>query len=253
VGDTIFSVEGLTVEHQRPELPPALDDVALDVRAGEVVGVFGSVGSGTAELAMSIFGALPQRTLAGRVCVHGKEVRCTSPGAAIDAKIGYVTADRKRTGLVPQLSVVSNMTLVVLTRMFARGILNPAEEISLAERYRGALRIKTASLDAKVMSLSGGNQQKVVAAKWLAADPDVLILEEPTRGIDVGARVEIYALANELAEQGKAILMISSDLPELVGMADRIIALNRGRIAGVWTRENVTQEEVMAAATGGGH
>jgi D-xylose transport system ATP-binding protein len=252
VGETMFSVKGLTVEHQRAELPPALDGVDLDISAGEVVGVFGSVGSGTAELAMSIFGALPARTIAGEVTLHGKPAHITSPGQAIDAKIGYLTADRKRTGLVPHLSVAQNLSLVVLTRMFSRGLLNPAKEVSLAQSYTDMLRIKAASLDQRVTSLSGGNQQKVVAAKWLAADPDLLILEEPTRGIDVGARVEIYALINHVAEQGKAVLMISSDLPELVGMADRVIALNRGQVAGVWSRDNVTQEEVMAAATGGG-
>jgi ABC-type sugar transport system ATPase subunit len=230
-----------------------LDDIDLDISAGEVVGVFGSVGSGTAELAMSIFGALPARTIAGEVTIHGKPAQISSPGQAIDAKIGYLTADRKRTGLVPHLSVTQNLSLVVLTRMFSRGVLNPAKEISLAQSYADALRIKAASLDQRVMSLSGGNQQKVVAAKWLAADPDLLILEEPTRGIDVGARVEIYALINDLAQHGKAVLMISSDLPELVGMADRVIALNRGHIGGVWSRDNVTQEEVMAAATGGGN
>jgi D-xylose transport system ATP-binding protein len=253
IGETVFAVKGLTVEHQRPELPPVLDDIDLDISAGEVVGVFGSVGSGTAELAMSIFGALPARTIAGEVTIHGKPAQISSPGQAIDAKIGYLTADRKRTGLVPHLSVTQNLSLVVLTRMFSRGVLNPAKEISLAQSYADALRIKAASLDQRVMSLSGGNQQKVVAAKWLAADPDLLILEEPTRGIDVGARVEIYALINDLAQHGKAVLMISSDLPELVGMADRVIALNRGHIGGVWSRDNVTQEEVMAAATGGGN
>jgi ABC-type sugar transport system ATPase subunit len=252
IGEPVFSVKGLTVEHQRPELPPALDGVDIDVRAGEVVGVFGSVGSGTAELAMSIFGALPARTIGGETRMHGKPLRVKSPGQAIDARMGYLTADRKRTGLVPHLSVAQNMTLVVLTRMFSRGVVTPAREIDMAQGYRNALRIKTESLDQRVASLSGGNQQKVVAAKWIAADPDFLILEEPTRGIDVGARVEIYALVNELAEQGKAVLMISSDLPELVGMADRVVALNRGRVAGVWSSDEVTQEEVLAAATGGG-
>jgi ABC-type sugar transport system ATPase subunit len=247
-GEVVFTVRGLTVEHHRPELPPALRGVDLELRAGEVLGVFGS---GTTELAQSLFGTLPQRTIAGEVALHGKPVTLRSPRDAIDARLGYVTADRKKTGLVPQMSVASNMTLVVLERMFGRGLVSPGRELGMAQGYVDRLRIKTSSVDQKVVHLSGGNQQKVVAAKWMAADPEVLILEEPTRGVDVGARVEIYNLINDLAAAGKAILMISSDLPELVGMSDRILALSRGKVTGEWSREDVTQEAVLAAATGG--
>jgi ABC-type sugar transport system ATPase subunit len=252
IGAPLLEVSGLTVEHHRPGLPPTLRGLDLQIHSGEVVGVFGPVGSGSAELAMALFGALPQRT-SGQVKMRGEPLRLSSPRDAIDAKLGYLTADRRQTGLVPDMSVASNLSLVVLRRLSAHQLIDRADELELAQEYVRALRIKTADVEQKVVHLSGGNQQKVLAAKWIAADPDILILEEPTRGIDVGARVEIYGLINRLAEAGKGVLIVSSDLPEVIGMSDRVIALHRGRAAGTWSRAEVNQEDVLAAATGGTH
>ena len=250
IGDPLLEVSGLHVEHHRPGLPPALRGLDLQVRRGEVVGVFGPVGSGSAELALALFGALPQRTT-GEVRLGGRPLALRSPRDAIDSGLGYLTADRRQTGLVPELSVASNLSLVVLRRLSARQIIDRGDELSLAQEYVRSLRIKTTDVEQRIEHLSGGNQQKVLAAKWIAADPDLLILEEPTRGIDVGARVEIYGLINRLAEAGKGVLIVSSDLTEVIGMSDRVIALHRGFAAGTWTREEVTQELVLAAATGG--
>ena len=250
IGEPLLEVSGLSVEHHRPGLPPSLSDVALQVRAGEVVGVFGAVGSGTAELSMALFGALPQRTT-GSLRLKGSELTLGSPREAIDAGLGYLTADRRQTGLVPDLSVASNLSLVVLQKLSRRQIIDRGDELSLAQEYVRSLRIKTADVEQRIEHLSGGNQQKVLAAKWIAADPELLILEEPTRGIDVGARVEIYGLINRLATAGKGVLIVSSDLPEVIGMSDRVLALHRGRVAGEWSRDEVSQELVLAAATGG--
>jgi ABC-type sugar transport system ATPase subunit len=248
-GAVRFDVRGLHVANRRAELPPVLRGVDLALRRGEVVGVFGPVGSGSAELGPALFGALPAQT-SGSVSLDGAPLELSSPRAAIAAGLGYVTADRKQSGLVLPMSIAENLTLVVLERLSARQLVDRRAELATARSYADALRIKSSSLQQPVGELSGGNQQKVVVAKWLAADPEVLILEEPTRGIDVGARIEIYNVVNRLAAAGKAILVISSDLPELIGICDRILVLNKGAIAGEWDRDEVTQELVMTAATG---
>lgn len=250
IGDLALEVRHLVVESLVEGRPPHVDNVSLSVRQGEIVGVFGAIGSGTAQLAAAIFGVWPGRAH-GAISLRGREVSIRHPRDAIAAGIGYVAADRKRTGLVPRMSVGSNITLVALASVSPRQWLDEQAELTLVQRYIRKLRIQTASADNPVSELSGGNQQKVVASKWLAAAPSVIILEEPTQGIDVGAKLEIYTLMNELAHDGRAILFISSDLQEVLAMADRGIVLYRGGIARTWEGGAATEHDLAVAATGG--
>jgi rhamnose transport system ATP-binding protein len=223
-------------------------DVSLEVRSGEIVGLAGLVGSGRTELAQTVFGLTPADS--GDVLVHGCPVEVRSPAAAIDAGIGYLPEDRKQHGVVPEMAVDQNMSLASLSAVARGGLIDRARERSQAERYVGQLRIKTASVASEVESLSGGNQQKVALARWLATSPKILILDEPTQGVDVGSKSEIHALMQELAERGLAVLMISSELPEILGMSDRIAVMRGGTIAGILAREDATQERVLAMALG---
>jgi len=223
-------------------------DASLAVRSGEIVGLAGLVGSGRTELAQAVFGLMPADS--GEVLVHGQPITPRSPAAAIDAGIGYLPEDRKQHGVVPEMAVEHNMSLANLAAVARRGLIDRAHERSQAERFVEQLRIKTASVASDVESLSGGNQQKVALARWLATSPKVLILDEPTQGVDVGSKSEIHALMQELAERGLAVLMISSELPEILGMSDRIAVMRAGTIAGVLTREEATQERVLAMALG---
>ena len=225
-----------------------LRDVSFGVRAGEIVGLAGLVGSGRTEVARSIFGADPFES--GEILVHGKPVDIQSPRDAIDLGIGLVPEDRKKQGLVLGLSVKENISLASLQKLVRFGFVRRGEERAQANEFVEALRIRTPSLDQKVINLSGGNQQKVVISKWLSLSPGVLIVDEPTRGIDIGAKAEVHSLLNELAKQGVAILMISSELPEVLAMSDRILVMRQGRIAGELQRSKATQERVMALATG---
>jgi len=218
------------------------------VRSGEIVGLAGLVGSGRTELAQAVFGLMPADS--GEVLVHGEPIAVRSPAAAIGAGIGYLPEDRKQHGVVPEMAVEENMSLANLPAVARRGLIDRARERSQAERFVEQLRIKTASVASDVESLSGGNQQKVALARWLATSPKVLILDEPTQGVDVGSKSEIHALMQELAERGLAVLMISSELPEILGMSDRIAVMRGGTIAGVLTREEATQERVLAMALG---
>ena len=225
-----------------------VQDVSLEVRSGEIVGLAGLVGSGRTELAQTVFGLMPPDS--GEVLVHGRPVDVRSPAGAIDAGIGYLPEDRKQHGVVPEMAVDQNVSLASLSAVARGGLIDRATERDQAERYVGQLRIKTASVSAEVESLSGGNQQKVALARWLATSPKVLILDEPTQGVDVGSKSEIHALMQELAERGLAVLMISSELPEILGMSDRIAVMRGGTIAGVMAREEATQERVLAMALG---
>ena len=225
-----------------------VQDVSLEVRSGEIVGLAGLVGSGRTELAQTVFGLT--RADSGQVLVHGRAIDVRSPADAIDAGIGYLPEDRKQHGVVPEMAVDENVSLASLPGVARRGLIDRANERGQAERYVGQLRIKTASVSAEVASLSGGNQQKVALARWLATSPKVLILDEPTQGVDVGSKSEIHALMQELAERGLAVLMISSELPEILGMSDRIAVMRGGRISGVLAREEATQERVLAMALG---
>lgn len=222
------------------------DDVSLTVRAGEVVGVAGLVGSGRTELLRAIAGADPYDH--GKVEVRGRHVRSHDLGAAISAGIGLVPEDRKAQGLILGASVADNLGIVSLREATRAGLVDRRRLDRIARESVENLRIRTPSIRATVRNLSGGNQQKVVIGKWLAADPAVLLLDEPTRGVDVGAKVEIYQLVNRLTASGRGVLLVSSDLPEVLGMCDRIMVMAQGRIVGELTSEEATQDAVMALA-----
>jgi D-xylose transport system ATP-binding protein len=242
--DVVFEARGVTVED--PNVPGKLlvDDASFAVRRGEVLGIAGLVGAGRSDLMMAVFGAHPGRRSA-QFSVGGKPVSIGSPHDAIAAGVGFVTEDRKRFGLLLDHPIVTNLTLAVLKRL--RGV---DEETAVSERSMKELRIKAGSVFTVVGTLSGGNQQKVVLAKWLLTNPNVLLLDEPTRGIDVGAKQEIYAQIDRLASEGLAIVLVSSELPEVLGLSDRILVLHEGRITGEFRRDEATAERVMAAATG---
>jgi rhamnose transport system ATP-binding protein len=223
-------------------------DVSLEVRSGEIVGLAGLVGSGRTELAQTVFGLTPADS--GDVLVHGRPIVIRSPAGAIHAGIGYLPEDRQQHGVVPQMAVDENVSLASLDAVARRGLIDRSSERGQAERYVHQLRIKAASVESDVESLSGGNQQKVALARWLATSPKVLILDEPTQGVDVGSKSEIHALMQELAGRGLAVLMISSELPEILGMSDRVAVMRAGTVAGVLAREDATQERVLAMALG---
>ena len=222
--------------------------IAFEIRAGEVVGFAGLVGAGRTELAKVIFGELPRS--AGRVWIDGKEVAINSPSSAIRHGVGFAPEDRKREGLILIRSVIENATMVILKRLTRFGFVKRRLERRIGQEYVTRLAVKTPSLDQEVGKLSGGNQQKVVLARWLAAKPRVLILDEPTRGIDIGAKVEVHRLIADLAASGLAVVLISSDLPEVLAMSDRILVLHEGRIAAEIEGSKATEESVMFAATG---
>lgn len=226
-----------------------LNDVSFTVRKGEVLGIAGLVGAGRTETARVIFGADPIDS--GSIEVFGQPVRIKSPQDAIKHGIGLVTEDRKQQGLVLGMAVRENTTLANLDFLSSLGFIRRGEERSVAEKYKSDLVIKTPTIEQTVHNLSGGNQQKVVLAKWLFTGSKILIFDEPTRGIDVGAKAEIYKLMNELAKNGVAIIMISSELPEVLGMSDRIVVMHEGRLTGELSREEATQEKIMHLATGG--
>jgi ABC-type sugar transport system ATPase subunit len=226
-----------------------LTDVNFNVKRGEIVGFAGLMGSGRTELALSLFGNPKDYRTHGEMFVNGKKVHFTHPDGAIGAGVAYATEDRKAAGLILIQDVKQNITLANLREISRRGIVNQNAEVQVATEYRQSLNIKTPSLEQKVGNLSGGNQQKVSVAKWLFVKPDVLILDEPTRGIDVGAKYEIYTIMTRLVRQGMSIIMISSDLPEVLGMSDRIYVVSGGRIAGELPIEEATQEKIMSMAT----
>jgi rhamnose transport system ATP-binding protein len=221
-------------------------DVSCSVRQGEILGLAGLVGSGRTQLAEILFGLTPAD--AGEIRVHGQVLRLTSPRDAIDAGIGYVPEDRRQHGVVLEMSVASNASLASLENVSRRGLIDRAREQAAAERDVERFRIKTPSVAAEVGTLSGGNQQKVALARWLSTNPSILILDEPTQGVDVGSKAEIHSLMQTLAEQGLAIVMISSELPEILGMSDRIAVMRAGRIRGIIDRAGATQAAVLALA-----
>jgi rhamnose transport system ATP-binding protein len=220
------------------------------VRAGEILGLAGLVGAGRTELARTLFGLTPAD--AGEIRLRGRPVVVDSPARAVAAGIAYVPEDRRRHGVILEMPVAANTTLAILKRIAALGWLDFARERSVAEAFVQRLGIKTASVDDPAGNLSGGNQQKVAVARWLATEPAVLILDEPTQGVDVGAKAEIHRLMGELAARGLAILMISSELPEILGMSDHIAVMHAGTVVGVLDRAEATQEKVLALALGHG-
>ncbi|MCO6188267.1 multiple monosaccharide ABC transporter ATP-binding protein [Rhizobium sp. L1K21] len=245
-GDILMEVEDWTVWHPEHKERRVIKNASFNVRAGEVVGIAGLMGSGRTELAMSIFGRSYGRNISGTVKLKGQPVDVSNVPRAIKAGISYVTEDRKSLGLVLDEPIRFNTTLANLEAVSSGGVLNRNEETRIAEHYREALATRTPSVFQKVVNLSGGNQQKVVLAKWLFTSPEVLILDEPTRGIDVGAKYEIYTIINDLAAQGKGVVMISSEMPELLGMCDRIYVMNEGALVGELTAAEASQERIMS-------
>ncbi|MEA4894997.1 MAG: ATP-binding cassette domain-containing protein, partial [Oscillospiraceae bacterium] len=217
--------------------------VSFSVRKGEILGIAGLVGSGRSETASAVFGVIPKKC--GETFINGKKVSIKSPKDAVKQKIAYVTEDRKVTGLNLIGSIMDNITIVSIRNLTKRMLLCKENERKAADEYIGKMKVKTDSREKQVLFLSGGNQQKVAISKWLLGDPDIIILDEPTRGIDVGAKRDIYLLMGELAKQGKAIIMISSEMPELLGMSDRIVVLADGRVEGEVERKDFDQERIM--------
>lgn len=245
----VLEVRGLSRRGtQRDDSKVVLDGVDLQVRSGEIVGLAGLVGSGRTEVARAIFGADPFDS--GEIYLEGQRVHVRSPAEAIGKGIALAPEDRKLQALVLALAIRENIALPNLGRLSRFGFVRRREERALADRYIQALSVRTPSMEQKVINLSGGNQQKVVLAKWLALNPKVLIVDEPTRGIDIGAKAEVHSLLSQLAAQGVAILMISSELPEILGMSDRIYVMREGKITGVLDRSEATEERVMELATG---
>ena len=248
VSDEIsLEVRNWTVHHPVYTEKVVVDNVSFHVRKGEVVGFSGLQGAGRTELAMSIFGHAYGSNISGELFLHGKPIAIKSERQAIEAGLAYVTEDRKGNGLILPQSIAVNNTLAALVKVCTRGIIDTAMEERVAEWHRERLKTKTPSVQQLVGNLSGGNQQKVLLSKWIFADSDILILDEPTRGIDVGAKHEIYCIINDLASQGKAILLISSELPEILGMCDRIYVMNEGRLLAEMDEKDATQEKIMAA------
>jgi ABC-type sugar transport system, ATPase component len=226
-----------------------LTDVNFNVKKGEIVGFAGLMGSGRTELALSLFGNPKGYRIDGELLVKGNGLHFAHPHNAIEAGVAYATEDRKAAGLILIQDVKQNITLANLQEIAERGVVNNNAEVKVANEYKTSLNIKTPSVEQKVSNLSGGNQQKVSVAKWLFVKPDVLILDEPTRGIDVGAKFEIYTIMTRLVQQGMSIIMISSELPEVLGMSDRVYIVSSGKIAGELPIEEATQEKIMQLAT----
>ena len=239
IGDVALEVRGLSTKN-------FLKDISFHVRAGEIVGFAGLVGAGRSEVMRAVFGIDPRES--GEICVRGRPVNIRTTVDALRAGMGFVPEDRKEQGLILKMSVLRNTSIAALPSVANGWFLDRKKEYALAREYVQKLRVKTPSFEQRVMNLSGGNQQKVVIAKWMATHPSVLILDEPTRGIDVGAKKEIHMLMSEMARQGVAIIMISSELPEILGMSDRIYVMHDGRIKGEIARSDATQESVMKMA-----
>jgi putative multiple sugar transport system ATP-binding protein len=247
IGVPVLAVQGWTVHHPQHRERQVIKGVDFEVRRGEVVGIAGLMGAGRTEFAMSLFGGAWGHKISGRVWLDGREVNLPSVAAAIGAGLAYVTEDRKELGLVLANDVRKNITLASLGRVSKRRVIDDIGELRVANDYRSRMRIRCSDVYQETGQLSGGNQQKVMLSKWLMTDPKVLILDEPTRGIDVGAKYEIYCIINELAEAGKGVVVISSEMPELLGICDRICVMNDGAFVGEFAAAEATQEKIMRA------
>ncbi len=247
IGDVNMEVKNWTVYHPLYPERKVVDNVSFNVHKGEVVGIYGLMGAGRTELAMSIFGQSYGTGITGTLTLSGKEVHLRTPQEAIKNKLAYVTEDRKGNGLVLSNSIKINTSLANLDSISNHKVIDKDKEYQVAEEYRGKLKTKCPTVEQNVGNLSGGNQQKVLLAKWMFTDPDVLILDEPTRGIDVGAKYEIYCIINDLVAAGKSVVMISSELPEVLGMSDRIYIMNAAKIVGELNAEEATQELIMSS------
>jgi len=223
-------------------------NISLEVKRGEVLGLGGLVGAGRTELAQLIFGS--EKVTSGVITFNGKRLQVKNCREAIEAGIAMIPEDRKRHGVILDMSIKENTTMPCLERISSRKIIKKQKEVEVTEQYEKSLRIKTPTIEQRVKNLSGGNQQKVVLAKWLVMNPEIIIFDEPTRGIDVGAKQEIYEIMNNLANEGKAVIMISSDMEELIGMSDRVVVLCKGRMAGSLDRDEISQESILVKAAG---
>jgi ABC-type sugar transport system ATPase subunit len=246
-GDELLRVDGLTLPSHVPGRRPLVDNLSLSLRRGEVLGIFGLVGAGRTELLETLFGLHPHRAT-GRTTMEGRTVEFTSPADAIAAGLALAPEDRKRDGLVLPMSVAANASLASLDHTLRGGLVNTAREAEHVSPYIERFRVKTPSLAQLIVNLSGGNQQKVILAKWLATGPKVLLLDEPTRGIDVNAKREIYAFIDELARSGLGLIVVSSELPEVLALSDRVLVMCEGRKTAELTRADATPEKVLAAA-----
>ncbi|WP_026258837.1 multiple monosaccharide ABC transporter ATP-binding protein [Uliginosibacterium gangwonense] len=247
IGEVVFEVKDWTVFHEQHEDRKFIKGVNLNVRRGEIVGIAGLMGAGRTEFAMSVFGRSYGRNISGKVSLRGKEIDVGTVQKAVAHGIAYVTEDRKGYGLVLENEIKHNITLANLPGVSRLGVINEGREYEVANDYRRKINIRCAGVFQHVGNLSGGNQQKVVLSKWLFAGPEILILDEPTRGIDVGAKYEIYMLIAQLAKEGKCIILISSEMPELLGMSDRIYVMNEGAFVAEMQTAEASQEKIMRA------
>ncbi|CZQ94646.1 multiple monosaccharide ABC transporter ATP-binding protein [Trichococcus collinsii] len=249
LGDVYFEVKDWTVHHPIDAHRVMNEKINFKIRKGEIVGIAGLMGAGRTEFAMSVFGRSYGSNISGKVFKEGQEISVKDVPAAIENGLAYVSEDRKALGLNLLMDIRENTTIASLGKISKKGVLDKEKEVQIAEEYRKKMRTKTSSIYQKVSSLSGGNQQKVVLAKWLMTEPDVLFLDEPTRGIDVGAKYEIYTIIEEMAAAGKCVCIISSELPEILGMCDRIYTMNDGKFTGEVLRKDANQESLMNLMT----
>ncbi|ANY72509.1 ABC transporter ATP-binding protein [Paenibacillus ihbetae] len=252
IGEVILEIKDWTVYHELQADRKVIDGANLHIRRGEIVGIAGLMGSGRTELAMSVFGRAYGRNISGELYKNGQAIQNRTVTEAIANGFAYVTEDRKDYGLILIDDIKRNISLTGLPKLARNMVIDEREEILVAEEMRRKLKIKTPNILQKTGNLSGGNQQKVVLSKWIYSEPDILILDEPTRGIDVGAKFEIYSIINQLADEGKGVLVISSELPEILGICDRIYVMNAGRITGEVSKEEASQETLMRYMTKNG-
>ncbi len=245
IGEVTFEVKDWNVYDPLDEDKKVIKNASMDVRKGEVVGIAGLMGAGRTEFAMSLFGKAFGRNISGKTMINGKEVELKNVRSAIKSGIAYLTEDRKSAGLILNFDIKTNLTLAGLDKVSNKTVINQNKEIRAAEEYVGKLNIKTSGLTQIAGNLSGGNQQKLILSKWTFVEPDILILDEPTRGIDVGAKYEIYLIINKLVSEGKSVIFISSELPEIIGLSDRVFVMNNGRIVGELKKGEATQESIM--------
>jgi len=246
IGEVGMEIKDWSVYHPLYTERKVVDKVSLSVKKGEVVGISGLMGAGRTELAMSVFGKSYGTNISGELYINGEKVELHNPKQAIKHKLAYVTEDRKGNGLILSNPIRVNTTLANLEEISSKAVIDKDKEVAVAGEYKEKLKTKCPTIEQNVGNLSGGNQQKVLLAKWMFADPDILILDEPTRGIDVGAKYEIYCIINNLVAEGKSVIMISSELPEILGMCDRIYIMNEGKMVGELSREEATQEVIMS-------
>ncbi|MCR5829624.1 MAG: sugar ABC transporter ATP-binding protein [Lachnospiraceae bacterium] len=246
IGETMLEVKNWNVYHPIYSERKVVDNVSFNVKKGEIVGISGLMGAGRTELAMSLFGKSYGSNISGELFINGRKVELDSVNKAIKNKLAYVTEDRKGNGLILSSSVKMNTTIANLDGVSSHGVINKDKEYAVAVEYKEKLSTKCPTVEQNVGNLSGGNQQKVLLAKWMFADPDILILDEPTRGIDVGAKYEIYCIMNKLVSEGKSVIMISSEMPEILGMCDRIYVMSEGKMVAEMNGADATQEKIMS-------